>query len=463
MPDSSDPTPLKRAAEGHISPRFVAAAARFPFPVHSDHNPEMQRPTRTSTPPNPRLRWAWVVAAALFINTSYGTLYYAFSVLVTSAGPGGEFGKGAVSAGFSLALLVSGIASMAAGTVADLFGTRRLMAWGATAGGLSLALLALCHETWQFLLVMVVLTGPAMAATFYEPLYVLMNRWFAPLERPKAYGVLTLLSGFSITIFTPLTRWLVHAYGWRGGVDVLAAIFIVVGLLVPAFLREPAPAGPPPGAAPLPRSLRRFVGETADGLRHTTPAFWAFTAAFFVATTAFTGFSFHMVAQLETRGFGAASVADAIAVTGIVSLPARLILPMLSGRAASAALLGVCLALLGIASALASIAGEWWQVWVYVAVFGAVFGAVYPLRALVVAERFGGPYFGRIVGVQALFVAFARALGPALVSAIGTSERRYEIGFRWAAAALVLSAFACWWTMRRGPLLHSPAVAETLQ
>jgi MFS family permease len=380
----------------------------------------------------------------MFINTSYGTLSYAFSVLITKSGPGGEFGAGFVSLCFGVALLVSGVAGIFAGTVADLFGTRRLMAAGAATGAAGLGLVSASQHGWQFLLAMALVVGPAMAATFYEPVYVLMNRWFAAVDRPRAYGVLTLLSGFSITIYTPLTRWLVDALGWREAVAMLGVILLVVGLLVPALIREPMET-----SGVQPRSPRAFVRESRDGLRHTTPAFWAFTVAFFFGTLAFSGFSFHMVSQLETRGFDKASVANAIAITGIVSLPARLVLPILSGRAPGAALLAVCLALLGVASILASTAGEWWQVWIYIAVFGAVFGAVYPLRALVIAERFAGPYFGRVVGIQALFVAVARASGPVVIGAIGTSQAEYEFGFRAAAVVLFVAAAATWLTLRR--------------
>jgi len=60
-------------------------------------------------------RWLQVFAAAMFINTSYGTLSYAFSVLVTDSGPGGDFGAGTVSLGFGLALLVSGVTAISRG------------------------------------------------------------------------------------------------------------------------------------------------------------------------------------------------------------------------------------------------------------------------------------------------------------------------------------------------------------
>ena len=390
-------------------------------------------------------RWLQVAAAAMFINTSYGTLSYAFSVLVTKSGPGGEFGAGTVSLGFGLALLVSGAAGIFAGTIADILGTRRLMAAGAVAGSAGLALLGAVQDAWQLILVMAVVLGPAMAATFYEPVYVLMNRWFAAEDRPRAYGVLTLLSGISITIFTPLTRWLVDELGWRQALVVLGAILFAVGTLVPALLQESVErVDGTPRLTP-----RRFATEARDGLRQADAAFWLFTLAFVAATIAFSGFSFHMISQLETRGFDETAVANSIALTGIVSLPARLILPMLSGRAPSATLLAVCFALLGVAAWLASVAGAWWQVWVYIAVFGAVFGAVYPLRALVVSERFAGPYFGRVIGLQALFVAMARASGPVAIGLIGTSQSGYELGFRLAAGVLVVMAAVTWWSMRR--------------
>ena len=390
-------------------------------------------------------RWLQVFAVAMFINTSYGTLSYAFSVLVTDSGPGGEFGAGTVSLGFGAAVLFSGVAGIFAGTIADILGTRRLMAGGALLGCVGLALLGACNEAWQFVVVLTLVCGPAMAATFYEPVYVLMNRWFEADRRPHAYGVLTLLSGFSITIYTPLTRWLVDEYGWRTAVVVLGICLAVVGTVVPLLVREPFDKP----AVTERLTPRRFLRQSAEGIAHADARFWAFTLAFFGATVALSGFSFHMISQLETRGFDESSVAAAIAITGIVSLPARLLLPMVSARLPGAAMLAGCFGLLAVAALLASVAGAWWQVWLYVGLFGVVFGAVYPLRALVTAERFAGPYFGRIIGLQALFVAGARAIGPVLIGLIGTSQAAYETGFRLAAGVLLGMAVLTWLSARR--------------
>lgn len=391
-------------------------------------------------------RWIQVALASALINTSYGTMSYAFSVLITDQAAGGDLGRGAVATGYGLAALATGVASLGVGTLTDLLGSRLVIGAGAVLGAVSLLLFGACQEPWQAMIVLAVVMGPARAATFYEPVYVLMNRWFEERERPRAYGVLTLLSGVSITIYTPLTQWFVDLFGWRGAVVGLAIILASVGCAVALLVHEPRVAARQRRGR---ITVREFFDETVAGVRSTSAAFWAFSVVFFAAAVAFSGFMFHMIAQLEARGFDPAPVARAIAVTGLVSLPARFALPALSGRLGANAMLGFCLALLGVAAWIAAGAAAWWHVWAYVAVFGLVFGAVYPLRALVISERFSGPYFGRVIGLQALLTAGAGALGPALFGWAGNDPASYRLAFQSAAVVLVAGGVATVLLMRR--------------
>lgn len=380
-------------------------------------------------------KWLQVAAVSALINTSYGTMSYSFSVFVTREAAGGDLGVGGISAAFSAGLLVSGLAAIGAGTIADLFGVRRLLGFGSALGLLGLVLFSLCTEAWQALVVTAFVLAPAMAATFYEPVYVLMNRWFEPHERPRAYGVLTLLSGVSVTIFTPLTQVLVAEFGWRDAMRILGVVLVVVGVAVAAVLREPPPAERPEGRP-------SFLREAWLGMRSGSAQFWLFSTAFFVAATAHGGFQFHFIALLETRGFEPADVAGAVAITGLLSLPLRLLLPLSAGRVSSVRVLIACFLLLAVSAWVGASATAWWEVWVYILIYGAVFGAVYPLRALVMAERFSGDFFGRLIGVQALLFAVARALGPGLVGLAGESKNGYEVAFRTCAVVLVLSCAA---------------------
>jgi MFS family permease len=52
------------------------------------------------------------------------------------------------------------------------------------------------------------------------------------------------------------------------------------------------------------------------------------------------------------------------------------------------------------------------MVYVYVLLFGIGFGTLQPLRAEVMAQRFGGPAYGQVLGVQGIALALATAGGP---------------------------------------------------
>ncbi len=391
-------------------------------------------------------RTAQLALGALFINVSYGTLSYSSSVLVTASAAGGAFGTQAVALGFSLGLLMSGLCAVAVGAAADTRDPRRILALGAALGAVGLSLFAAAQEPWQAILALVLFCGPALAATAYEPLYVLVNRWFGERERPRAYALLTLLSGVSISIFVPLTRALVDALGWRGAVLTLATLLLAVGVAVPVFLTNPAPPtrGRPVGAP-------RIMGDIWEGMRTATAGYWAFTGLVFAASMAFMGAAFHIVAQLEARGFAPGPVAAAVAATGFVSLPGRFLLPSLTARISATALLAASFAGLAAALLVASAATRWWHVWAYVGLFGVVFGAIYPLRALAVSQRFGGEQeFGRLLGLQALAFAVARAAGPAAFAAVGTTREAYELSYRSAAAVLLVASVSLFAIARTG-------------
>src|SRR5918994_1409652 len=54
-----------------------------------------------------------------------------------------------------------------------------------------------------------------MVCVFYEPAYVGIGQWFGE-RQGKPLGLLTLVAGLSVTVFLPLTQWLVGLLSWRG-------------------------------------------------------------------------------------------------------------------------------------------------------------------------------------------------------------------------------------------------------
>ena len=81
-----------------------------------------------------------VVLSLAFITTvSYGTILYAFSVLLGDGAVAGELGRALPSGALALGVLVSGALAPLVGTVCDVLGSRRVFLAGAVLGGAGLA------------------------------------------------------------------------------------------------------------------------------------------------------------------------------------------------------------------------------------------------------------------------------------------------------------------------------------
>src|SRR3712207_9148182 len=76
--------------------------------------------TTTEAPSNGgRYRWVIVLVLAAITNVSYGTTYYAFSVLLGTDAAAGEFGRALLSGALGLGVVVSGALAPIVGTLCD--------------------------------------------------------------------------------------------------------------------------------------------------------------------------------------------------------------------------------------------------------------------------------------------------------------------------------------------------------
>lgn len=144
---------------------------------------------------------------------SYGTLYYSFSILEPAMAQ--EFGQSRqwLFAAFSGTLLIGGIISPWSGRWADQFGAGRVMTFGSLAAALSLILCVLSQKWIWF--------APALVTTGMATPFILYNTAFAvlvqidPQTAPRRITYLTLIAGFSSTLFWPLATRLLTVFTWR--------------------------------------------------------------------------------------------------------------------------------------------------------------------------------------------------------------------------------------------------------
>lgn len=404
--------------------------------------------------------WGMLAALAWTELTSWGILYYSFSVFVAPMQRDLGWSRAALTGAFSLALLCSGVAALGVGRWLDRHGPRLLM----TAGSCAAALLVLAWAGVRHLPVFYLIwlgLGIAMAAVLYEPAFAVVATWFLRY-RSRALTILTFVAGLASVVYIPLAAWLIQAVGWRMALVVLAVLLAAATIPPHALVlrRHPHDLGLPPDGLAAPATSRREAAHpeprvpVREAVRG-TPFRWL-TAGFCLAFFVNVAVTVHFIPALLDHGFSTGFAATAAASIGLLALPGRLIFTPLGGRIprryVTAAIFAVQALGLGVLVNAWSTAG----VLVFVALFGIGFGAITPARAGLVADLYGARHYGSISGVLTLWITSARALAPVSVGLVYTALPHYEPIF-W--LLIVLAALAAAAILRIKPE-RRPVVAS---
>jgi MFS family permease len=371
-------------------------------------------------------RWIAVIELSLDQLVAWGALYYAYSVLSVPMAESLGLARELVAAGFSVALLVSGLLARPTGRFLDVRGARPVLLAGAVLGPLALGALAVARGPLG-LFAAFALLGVAHALALYEPAIRAVVDWFPrQAERARALLVLTVLGGFASTAFLPLTAWLLERVGWRTSLAALAlTVALVCGgvaLRMPSSRGVGAPIGSESGAEP---------GAGRRALR-------LLALAFALQSFASTGLLVALVWFLSERGIELGQAAAIAGLAGAAQVPGRLLLGPLQRRVATRTrlplLLGVqAVAVLGIAS------GAPWLLHAAIVIFGMAAGTMTLERAAVLIEWFGLRGFGARGGSIAAASAIARASSPYAIELLRGAVG-YKTAFRALAVVMLVAA-----------------------
>jgi MFS family permease len=389
--------------------------------------------------------YGWWILAALSWGqvTSWGILYYGFSVFVAPMERDLGWSRAALTGAFSLALLCSGVAGPFVGRWVDRHGPRALMTVGSLgATALLLAWSAVRQEALFFAIF--VGLGLAMAATLYEPAFAAIATWFSR-GRSRALTIITFIGGFASVIYIPLISWLVTTYGWRVALVALAAILGLLTIPPHALIlrRRPEDLGLVPDGRPSPATTSG-APASADVSVAASEAFrsrsfrWL-TIGFCLAFFANVAVTVHLIPYLTDHGFTPAFAAGAAGLIGTLALPGRLIFTPLGNWVPRRFVAGGIFATQALGIIALVLTGSTVGVAAFVILFGIGFGAITPARAALVAELYGRANYGSISGVLAFFVTGARALAPVTAGLLYGWFGRYEPVF-WIVIVVALLA-----------------------
>lgn len=337
-----------------------------------------------------------VLALGLTQIIGYGTLYYSFSVL--APGMGQEFGLSTewMFAAFSVSLLISGLSAPWIGAWIDRAGAGRVMTVGSLVAALALGACALAANSAMLVggLIAIQIASALVQYTSSFTLLVQIN----PARAQRTITQLTLIAGFSSTLFWPLTSALHDHMDWHHVYGLFAVLHLVICLPIHAWLMvrtrrnidrrsDPAPVA---SAAP---PVIGLVGKAAR-----PRAFGLMLIGFAIQSFVTSTFLVHMLPLLSGLGLAQASVFVA-SVFGPAQVLSRFTNMMFGGRLSQRTLAIIASLFLPLATGILlltapSLAGAF----AFAIVFGLSSGLASIVQGTLPLELFGSDGYGRRLG-----------------------------------------------------------------
>ena len=275
-----------------------------------------------------------------------------------------------------------------------------------------------------------------------------VGKWFQRY-RGRAIALVFFSGSAGIMVMAPLVQLAIGAWGWRAAWLLLAAVMAVLGI-VPSFAlirRQPedyglvVDGGPGPDAdAPLVPAFERNEPDRWT-LRQVaaTPPFWLILTSLFLASTAGSGVTLHLVPHLTQQGLSTGQAVGVISVMSTSSAVGILALGFLAERVPPRFLMAcVCLTTATDIGVLI-LADNLAEAYLFAFLHGVASGGLNTLAPILWASYYGRGVLGSIHGLSRASQVAGFALGPLILGIAFDRWGRYQDALAYLAVLAVIS------------------------
>ena len=377
---------------------------------------------------------------------SWGSLYYSFPLIAAAMETELGWSKSDLYLGATIGLLLSAAVAIPVGAAIDRGLGRFVMAGASILAGVFLVLWSWVDSLPMFYLVAAAV-GALQAATLYEPAFAVIAKRAGPEHSRNGITALTLWGGFASTVFVPLIQILLDKFGWRGTLEVLGAINILLCASLYFFTINPT--------KDLPKPARNATEGAHPPLRLAlrNPVFWGLALAFAAYTATFSAFIFHFYPMMIERGFDAAMVVMAMAIIGPAQVAGRIVVRVFAGEVSGRRIGSLVVVCFPIAMTILYLAPQqFWVVAIVALLYGGANGVMTIVRGIAIPEMVSKESYGAINGALAMPMVLAKAAAPLAAAWLWTATGSYTLVLVSIIAASVVMAVAFWsaaWMSRR--------------
>ncbi len=390
-----------------------------------------------------KIHYGWIIAACAMVAlwVSNGLIIPGITAFDPSLLDEFGWSRGTLKFRGLITFVLAGLLGPLAGALADRYGVRRFMIFGA-------ALLAACMllygriQSAAHMYAIHALFAVVLATCGLIVAIMLVSNWFVA-RRGTAIGITLVGTSLGGMFFPRFATGLIGEHGWREAFA-WQALFPVGLLVILALLVRNRPADV--GLEPYGGEASESCSPQVLGLDYwpalKTPTFWAL--AFAAATTFFSILGFqanlflHLTADMKLtpeRGAYGLTLLFGLALVG------KFVFGFLADQLDhKAVFLGNIAVMLAGSVLLATM--ESGLLWTAIVLFGLGWGGLYTLIQLLIVESFGLRAAGKILGTITTFDAIGGGLGIWLTGAIHDWTGSYQAAFILVSVLIFLALLA---------------------
>ena len=382
----------------------------------------------------------WVVAAiSVVLILGMGSAFYTASVFLEPIQETLGWSKTQISLGFMIAALVAAAVSPFVGIAIAKFGVRKVLAFGAVATGLALALLSQIQQLWHYYaLTFVLAIGISCLGLLSGTTCI--SHWFEK-RRGAATGIIFAASGVGGMTMVFLASQAVERLEWRPTYLLLGAILflVVLPVIVITIKNKPEDIGLKPDGGLASDAMKQ---DPTDGpgfdlkdAARTIP-YWLLAFLMLCYGVAFGAMAQHAIALLGS--LGASEPGIFWSVTLGISVLGRLLFGILADRFSKKGLISITwlFHFIGLSAAIfmPTILS---LVWAFAFFYGAGQGAFGTVFSVFLGELFGTEHFSKLYGTILVLQAIGFSIGAVLFGTIFDSTGSYAPAI-WTVAGMSL-------------------------
>jgi OFA family oxalate/formate antiporter-like MFS transporter len=368
--------------------------------------------------------YGWTIVALSFVvlTASY-SLLYGYSVFVPFLAKDLALSRAAVSAPFSICIVVYSLMSLVSGRLTDRLGPRPIILAAGLLMAVGFATLGLTRAAWALYVGLSLIYGLGMTGA-YIPTSATLVRWFVA-KRGLAVGLANVGGSLALLTGPTTAALLIETFGWR---TALFASGLIGGGLVSlaalGFRRDP---GEEVRMAAAIRDDAAISWTLPDARR--TAAFWIFCTIFLMSwAVMFFPFA-HFIALAVDLGWGTQGGVTFFAFAGTGGVFGRLGIGWLSDRTGRKGGLVGFLTAQCISCLLFASFSDAMVLYAAAILFGIGTGASISLYPAVIADLFGRAHVGAIAGFAFAFTCSGGALGPVIGGWLRDRTGSYDAAF----------------------------------